>query len=127
MPTTALKLDENIPDLVADILRVSGHDVALARDEHLAGSDDERLLREAVAESRALITFDLHFSDIRRHPPAHTSGIIVLRLRSQSLPPVRKAATTIASLLAVETLVGRLWILSDDRLRIWPAEDSSGH
>lgn len=38
-----------------------------------------------------------------------------------------KLDENIPDLLAVETLVGRLWILSDDRLRIWPAEDSSGH
>ena len=125
MPPALLKLDENIPDLVAEILRTAGHDAALARDERLAGVADEALLGEAITEARALVTFDLHFSDIRRHDPTGTPGIVVLRLRDQSLPPVRRAALALATLLSSEPLTGRLWILSDDRLRIWPAEDGT--
>lgn len=124
MLSTSLKLDENIPDLVAEILGTSGHDAALARNEKLAGVDDDALQAAAAAEARALVTFDLHFSDIRRHDPTGTPGIIVLRLHSQSLPSVRRAALALAQLLSSEPLAGRLWVLSDDRLRIWPAEAS---
>ena len=125
MPAVLLKLDENIPDLVAEILGAAGHDAALARHEALAGVDDEELLGAAVREARALVTFDLHFSDIRRHDPSATPGIVVLRLRSQSLPSVRRAALALADVLTLEPLTGRLWILSDERLRIWPAEGSA--
>lgn len=59
----AVKLDENMPDAVADVLRSAGHDVALARDEDLAGSDDARLLEAAVTEGRVLMTLDLDFAD----------------------------------------------------------------
>jgi hypothetical protein len=75
MPAALLKLDENIPDLVAEILGAAGHDVALARDEQLSGVEDETLLGAAITEARALVTFDLHFSDIRRHDPSGTPGI----------------------------------------------------
>lgn len=122
MLSASLKLDENIPDLVAEILGTAGHDARLARNEKLAGVDDDALQAAAAAEARALVTFDLDFSDIRRHDPSGTPGIIVLRLRSQSLPSVRRAALALAQLLSSEPLAGRLWILSDDRLRIWPAE-----
>jgi predicted nuclease of predicted toxin-antitoxin system len=124
MPAALLKLDENIPDLVAEILGAAGHDVALARSEGLAGGKDEDLLGAAIAEDRAVISFDLDFSDIRRHDPSRSPGIIVLRLRSQSLPAVRRAVLALADLLCSEPLKGRLWILSDDRLRIWPAEST---
>ena len=119
-----VKLDENVADLVRDVLQAAGHDVALARDEQLAGVDDERLLAVAVSEGRALVTFDLHFSDIRRHPPAGNPGIVVLRLRDQTLDPVRRAGTALAELLFDQPLRGRLWILDEQRLRIWPAEES---
>ena len=33
-----LKLDENVAELVGDVLRAAGHDVALARDEDLIGA-----------------------------------------------------------------------------------------
>jgi predicted nuclease of predicted toxin-antitoxin system len=122
MPTVALKLDENVPDVVLEILRVAGHDVALARDEQLAGVTDDTLLEAAMTEARALVTFDLDFSDIRRYDPSGTPGVIVLRLRNQSLPPVRRVAAALATLLSSEPLAGRLWIVTEDRLRIWPAD-----
>jgi len=50
---------------------------------------------------------------------------VVLRLRSQSLPPVRRVALALADLLSSEPVTGSLWILSDDRLRIWPAESGA--
>lgn len=122
MSTVALKLDENIPDLVSEILQTAGHDVALARNEQLAGASDDRLLEAVMAEARVLVTFDLDFSDIRRYDPSGTPGVIVLRLRNQSLPHVRRAALALATLLSSEPLAGRLWIVSKDRLRIWPAD-----
>ncbi len=95
----------------------------MARDEQLAGVDDERVLVVAVSEGWALVTFDLHFSDVRRHPPAGTPGIVVLRLRDQTLVPIRRAATVLAKLRFDQPLLGRLWILDEQRLRIWPAVD----
>lgn len=121
----AIKLDENVADAVANVLREAGHDVALARDEGLAGANDEGIFAHAVAEGRALVTFDLDFSDIRRHPPAGTPGIVVLRLRDQTLKPVRRTAGVLATLLTDEPLRGRLWILDEHRLRIWPGGDSA--
>lgn len=115
-----VKLDENVADLVGDILRRAGHDVRLARDQQLTGVDDQQLLAATSAEGRALVTFDMHFSDIRRHPPEATPGIIVLRLRDQTFKPVGRAATALATLLSKEPLVGRLWVLDEERLRIWP-------
>ena len=47
----AIKLDENLPESIAVLLREAGHDVALVRDEQLAGADDDRVL--SVATSRA--------------------------------------------------------------------------
>lgn len=107
-------------------MRAAGHDVALARDQQLAGAEDERLLAVTVSEGRALVTFDLHFSDVRRHPPTETSGIIVFRLRDQTTEPIRRAAGVLATLLGDQPLTGRLWILDEGRLRIWPAEAGGG-
>jgi hypothetical protein len=51
----AVKLDENVPELVGTVLRDGGHDVAHARDENLGGVDDERLPAAASAEDRAVV------------------------------------------------------------------------
>lgn len=66
----AVKLDENVPDSVATVLREAGHDVALARDQQLVGAVDERVLSVAASEGRVLVTLDRDFTDIRRRPTA---------------------------------------------------------
>lgn len=115
-----VKLDENVPDSVGVILRESGHDVALTRDEQLAGVPDERVLAVAASEGRVLVSFDRGFSNVIQHPPNATSGIVVIRLGDQTLSRVRQVAMTLANLLSAEGVYGRLWILDEARLRIWP-------
>jgi predicted nuclease of predicted toxin-antitoxin system len=118
----SVKLDENVPDSVAALLREAGHDVARARDQALAGSDDDRLLSAASAEGRALITLDRDFANTLRHPPGSTAGIVVIRLQEQTLPLIRRTAVSLARLLSDDSPRGHLWILDESRLRIWPRE-----
>ena len=115
-----VKLDENIPDSIGTILREAGHDVAFARDEQLAGAPDTQLLAAAAGEGRALVSFDRGFTNVIQHPPDTTAGIVVIRLHEQTLPRVRQVAVTLAALLTTERIQGRLWVLDESRLRIWP-------
>jgi predicted nuclease of predicted toxin-antitoxin system len=118
----AVKLDENVPDSVGEILSQGGHDVALARDQQLVGVDDNRVLVVATSEDRALISLDRGFTNILRHPPNDTAGIVVIRLHEQTLLLIRQAATKLADLLSRESPRGRLWVLDEARLRIWPRD-----
>jgi predicted nuclease of predicted toxin-antitoxin system len=117
---TALKLDENLPVVARELLQTAGHDVVTAHEEGLAGADDDTLLTAAKREGRALVTLDLDFPDVRRYDPADSAGMIVLRLRDQTLPMIRRAVVRLADLLLREPTAGRLWILDESRLRIWP-------
>lgn len=119
----AVKLDENVPDSVATVLREAGHDVALARDQELVGAVDERVLGVAASEGRVLVTLDRDFTDVRRHPPQATAGVIVFRMHGQTLSTIRRAAASCGVLLHTESISGRLWVLDESRLRIWPATD----
>jgi predicted nuclease of predicted toxin-antitoxin system len=92
----AVKLDENVPDSVAGILRDAGHEVALARDEQLAGAADDHILAVASREGRVLVSLDRDFTNILRHPPRSTAGIVVFRLQSQTLPLIRRLAVALA-------------------------------
>lgn len=116
----AVKLDENVPDSVAGILRAAGHEVALARDEQLAGANDDRVLTVAASEGRTLVTLDRDFTNILRHPPAATAGVVVIRLQGQTLRRIRQVAAVLAERLLQESAKGRLWVLDESRLRIWP-------
>lgn len=82
------KIDENLPIEMADLLTELGHDAATVYAEQLAGSRDAVLIKECQIESRALITLDLDFADIRTYPPSEYAGLVVLRLRRQDKPHV---------------------------------------
>ena len=76
-----IKLDENMPVSLADVLAALGHDVHTTQAEGLAGCDDDTVWQAAQDEDRFLITQDLDFSDLRRFTPGTHAGILILRLR----------------------------------------------
>lgn len=76
-----IKLDENMPLSLADVLSGLGHDVHTTQVEGLTGRDDNAIWQAAQSEDRFLITQDLDFSDLRKFVPGKHAGILVLRLR----------------------------------------------
>ncbi|HGJ67670.1 TPA: hypothetical protein ENS27_20120 [bacterium] len=76
-----IKLDENMPYGLVDVLSQMGHDVDTVPQEGLAGYDDTKVWSMAQKEGRFLITQDLDFSDIRRFMPGTHHGLLIVRLR----------------------------------------------
>lgn len=76
-----IKLDENIPARLADILTQLGHDTDTIYREGYAGSHDDQVWQITQQNQRFLITQDLDFSDIRRFVPGSHFGILLVRLR----------------------------------------------
>ena len=112
------KLDENLSPSLIGLFAAAGHDAHSIGQEHLSGQPDERVIDVCRREQRALITFDLDFSNILAYPPHHYPGIAVLRLVSQALPVALDAVERILALLPHEPLVGALWIVEEGRVRI---------
>jgi predicted nuclease of predicted toxin-antitoxin system len=77
-----IKLDENLPLRLANLLKDLGHDVHTVREECLTGHSDPEIWEEAQKESRSLITQDLDFADSRKFVPGSHHGILLVRLRS---------------------------------------------
>ncbi|HLZ13455.1 MAG TPA: DUF5615 family PIN-like protein [Candidatus Acidoferrum sp.] len=77
-----IKLDENLPQQIAPVLRGLGHDVHTLTEEGLAGRRDDDVWLATQNESRFLITQDLDFSDLRKFAPGTHEGVLLLRLRS---------------------------------------------
>jgi predicted nuclease of predicted toxin-antitoxin system len=65
-----------------------------------------------------LVTLDVDFANIQAYPPAVQSGIIVLRLASQSHSAIEAAIKSIVALLERERIRGTLWIVEENRIRI---------
>lgn len=67
-----IKLDENLPAVLAEALAELGHDADTVQDEDLSGRPDDEVWKATQRASRFLITQDLDFSDLRaRHPSRH--------------------------------------------------------
>jgi predicted nuclease of predicted toxin-antitoxin system len=75
-----IKLDENLPEALVNVLGGLGHDVDNVRMEGIAGRDDSAVWTAAQAEGRFLITQDLDFSDVRQFSPGTHHGILLVRL-----------------------------------------------
>ncbi len=113
-----LKLDENLGRGAAEFLASAGHDVSTVVEQGMAGWTDEALFRACAAEGRALVTFDLDFSNPFRFEPSSSAGVIVLRPgASHSRRVIRELLDRLASQLAVSDPGGKLWIVEPERVR----------
>lgn len=113
-----IKLDENLPTELAELLSAHGHDVHMVPQESLTGRDDTTIFQAAVAEDRLLMTQDLDFSDLRIFKPGTHPGIVLIRLRD---PSRRQITESIRQLLATESIDS--WakcfvVISDHKLRV---------
>jgi predicted nuclease of predicted toxin-antitoxin system len=112
------KIDENLPSDLAKLLKHSGHNVFTVNEQKMQGSKDDDLIKVCKNEKRALITLDTDFSDIRRYPPKEYYGIIVLRCANQSKANTLHLIGKILPKLKIEKVIGELWIVEDDKIRI---------
>ena len=86
--------------------------------QDLSSVTDETLIEICRVEDRAVVSFDKDFADVIRFSPARYRGIIVLRLPEPvTLPMILNALTRVADLAETRSVVGRLWIVSINRIR----------
>ena len=112
------KIDEHLPLEIKDLLVQYQHDSVTVAEQGMAGSIDPDVAQVCRKEGRALLTLDLDFSDIRAYPPEDYHGIVVFRPAIQSITTLVRLTTRLLTLLEREPLVGQLWIVEDDRVRI---------
>lgn len=113
------KLDENIGSRSARLFPEAGHDVETISQEGLSGARDEIVFATCIREQRGLLTLDLDFADVVRFPPHQTAGIAVLRLPAHaSLSLLERSVGNLLSMLDVEPITGRLWIVEPGRIRV---------
>lgn len=74
-----LKLDENLSRHLKPALISLGHDVLTVADENLLSRPDIEVAASAAHEDRMLLTLDVEFADLRKHPPGSHSGIVLFR------------------------------------------------
>lgn len=111
------KIDENLPQDAAELLRSLGFDAATVQQENLSGAEDNVIADAIQGERRVLITLDLDFSDIRAYPPERYSGIIVLRPKAQDKFAIMALLRRLLKALEMNQPDKALWIVEPDRIR----------
>lgn len=113
-----LKIDENLPPDVADLLRQFGHDAIGVLEQNMGGVPDHELARICQEERRAILTLDTDFMDARDYPPEQYSGIVVLRLRRQGIRQILDTVDHLVGYLDQTSLDGKLFVVSESGVRV---------
>ncbi len=118
-----VKLDENMPVALAELLRSAGHETSTVPEEGLSGADDPNVLDAAAFEHRLLMTFDTDFADIRTYPLGSHAGIVVFRLSDQRWSVLKEPVRMLLDLGVLEELHGGLAIVDETRIRTRRAKE----
>ena len=113
-----IKLDENRPASLVDVLNAFGHDVDTAWDEGLAGRDDATIFGAAQSDGRFLITQDLDFSDVRQFLPGTHHGPLLIRLRSPGRLALSRRIKSLFQTEDVEAWRRCFLVATDTKIRI---------
>jgi predicted nuclease of predicted toxin-antitoxin system len=110
--------DECVYNITTLFVRSLGHNILTVQETGLAGTSDENVLRFAIEHERILITIDMDFSNIRRFPPKSHTGIIVLKIRPQTVEKVHKVLAQVLRELDAEQLGKSLVIIDQGKYRV---------
>ena len=113
-----LKTDENMPIEVAEAMRAAGHDALSVLEQDLGGWADPGIAEICRSEGRVLVSLDTDFADVRAYPPQDYPGILVIRLKRQDKPSILEVVPRILRMLQFEEIDRRLWIVTEERVRI---------
>ena len=114
-----LKLDENMPGSLVELLRSAGHDIHTVADENLLVEPDDMIWNAVVREQRLLVTLDRDFGRLATRSRGH-AGAIVLRSREANQAAIMELARRALALVAELDMSNRVAIFEDERVRIRP-------
>jgi predicted nuclease of predicted toxin-antitoxin system len=118
-----LKLDENLDEESANLLRRAGHDVTTVASQELWARPDREIAEICRTEDRSLITLDLDFANPFIFEPSRYPGIAVLRLPAKATAAhIYRAVQTLIGGLRKQEVRGNLWVVRTGRIRIFGEE-----
>lgn len=113
-----IKVDEDLPVIVAVMLRERGHDALSVLEQGLGGWKDPELWRAVQREGRFLVTADKGFGDVRVYPPGLHTGVLLLRPDEDGIRPLIELMQEVLARHPLETLLGLLTVVTPRSIRI---------
>jgi predicted nuclease of predicted toxin-antitoxin system len=113
-----LKVDENLPDQLADLLIQHGYDAVTVADQGWRGMADAGLGQGIQAEGRWLVTADKEFADLRRFPPGSHAGVILLRSSEESRVDYLQLVGMALASVRLDEIAGAVVVVNDRGVRV---------
>ena len=113
-----LKVDENLPNEVAELLIEPGCDALTVHNQGWQGTADDELWARVQGEQRWLVTADKEFADLRRYPPGSHAGLILLRSSDESRADYLRLAGTMLQRIDLGEMAGAVVVVSRRGVRI---------
>ncbi len=114
----AVKLDEDLPDRLADAVEKHGYAGATVRGQSWSGLKDPLLWSKVNAEGCFFVTADKGFSDLRSFPPGTHPGILILRPDKESVLDFTALLESVLRSRRLESLAGFVTVANSRGVRI---------
>src|SRR3989338_2729087 len=99
-------------------LRAAGYEVDSILERGLSGMDDEEIVKLCIRENRILLTFDNDFSNIFRFPPGSNPGIILIKIKPETIEETTPAILAFLRRNNPEVFERALTIITRSKVRI---------
>ena len=116
--TMRIKVDEDLPGEVVQLLQVSGHDAVSVIDQNMRGWKDDALWAAVQREARLLITADKGFADVRSHQPGTHAGVLLLRPDEDGIRPLIELLELILRAYDLGALAGTVAVVTPRGIRV---------
>lgn len=113
-----IKVDEDLPKQVANLLREKGYQAASVFEQGMSGWKDIELWRKVQHESRLLITADKGFADIRTYPPGTHAGVMLLRPDQDGIRPTVELVEKVLQSYDLNALSGTTTVVTPRGVRV---------
>jgi len=113
-----VKIDEDLPRQIADLVAARGYDAASVMGQGWNGASDDQLWPRVQNEGRWLITADKGFADLRLHPAGSHAGVILLRAPEESRRAYLELAGIALNRLKLDDIAGAVVVVTHRGVRI---------
>ena len=118
-----LKIDEDLPVAVAEVLRESGHDAVTVLEQAMGGWKDDAVWEAVQSEHRFLVTADKGFADVRTYPPGTHFGILLLRPDDDGVRPLTDLIRLVLASHNLSEFAGIIAVVTPRGIRVRRSAD----